>query len=450
MFMVKSEYANIMNLVKVRIISNRKGILWFCGVAAFMFLFSLAGTVSGIINSEGIQFFNVTDFSNTFFFGLIIAFIICMFLYKQTNDNLSMFPQTNNSRFISSQIMNYAIVFFVGLVSLVIYLLYYGVIKLLSAFKENVYLALSFDMGFIIGGFFVFIAYSFLVVALIELAGAILRKWTYYAGAVFMVLVILATTNIGTVAEYAPKTLAFLIREPSVGLFLAKAAALWLAIVAISLVINRFTVYYKTQNTIKKKNVFIVGIVISTVLLLGVSLLAYSDSSQSVSNGIEYTDDAQSIEMFVHDFFAEASEIRIDVSHLPKGSNIKLEGENIDIIAEGTTVVMRNRTQPTYVSGTDALNDLQGNTIVVKFRPPFYHVNGIELYGYAFPHMTAYLENDTLHLDYSIEEAHVVVLRIWGIARQFESFRDKGLVKATSLGYSSGGSMNANILISVE
>jgi len=77
-------------------------------------------------------------------------------------------------------------------------------------------------------------------------------------------------------------------------------------------------------------------------------------------------------------------------------------------------------------------------------------VNGVDLFGYANPQMTAYLDDDTLYIDYSVGEAHVVIIPVWSFARQFENFKDKGLFKATPLGYSSGGSMNANIYISVE
>ena len=71
MFMVKGEYANIKNLVKVKIKTRRKNITGLFVTTAFMSLGSLAVTVFGIMNHAGVLHYNVTDFSSAFFFGVI-------------------------------------------------------------------------------------------------------------------------------------------------------------------------------------------------------------------------------------------------------------------------------------------------------------------------------------------------------------------------------------------
>ena len=448
MFMVKSEYVNIKNLVKVKIKIQGKGLMWFCVAAAFIVLFNIINTVGAILYDDGIRHYSIMDFTAASFFGLIIAFTIFMFMYRQANNNLSVFPQTNNSRFISSLIVKYALAVCVGVVSLVMYLLCYLAIKLLSVFKENVYLAFNFDASFIVAGFFVFIAYSFLAVAAIELIGTIFRKWTYYAAAVFVALTFLAIYNIETAGSLITKALSFLWREPSIGLFMIKAAALWLAIVALSLVINRFTMYYKSQNMKNNKGAAAVAIVIATMFIFGgtLGMMSYTNNSQVVS-------EVQPVEGPVQDFYAGAQETRIDVSHLPKGTDININGENIDIIAvEPTmiTMVTISGNSLAYVTGTQDLNNLDGDTIVILFHPPNYYVDGVEFFGYAKPQMTAYLEGDTLHIGYSYQDAQVVILPVWDIARQFDCFRGKGLVKTNPPGYDHIGSMGANIHIYVE
>ena len=417
-----------------------------------MFFGSLAMTIAGIVSSggEGIRFYQVTDYSTSFFFGMIIAYIIIMFLYRRTNDKLSVFPQTNTARFITSQAVNCIVAVWVGLSTLVMYLLYYGAVKILSLFYGSVYFALDFSIGFITAGFITFLLYGFLIVAMIDLIGVILRKWTYYAAIAFTALIALAVINIMTVVEYAPKVLAFLVKEPSFALFTLKTMLLLFVITAISLVINHFTVYHKNQNSANKKYTVIICVAIAAVIMFGIPAMMIYKTSDSGSTWV--TSEESSVDEIVRDYFAEGQEIRIDVSHLPRGSRIKLEtkGKNIAVIATGGAFIYGQNDFTAYLSGTDALDNIQGDTIVIAFRPPFYNVNGFELAEFANPRITAHLEGGTLYIEYVIDDAHVVIMPIWSIAGQFDIFKDKNLVSENPIGFSSGGNSNASIFIRVE
>ena len=451
MFMVKGECANIVKLLKVKIWFTGKNFIIFPIIAALMFLSSLAMTIAGVIHSggEGVNFYQVTDYSSTFVFGLIIAYIVMMFMYRYSNDKLSVFPQTNNARFITTQAVNYIIAVWVGLTILTMYLLYYGAIKILSIFYDSVRFAINFNVGFIVAGFITFILYSFIIVAVIDLIGVILRKWTYYAAAVFTALIALAVVNIMTVIEYAPKALAFLVKEPSFGLFAVKALALWLAIVAVSLAINHFTVYYKKQSKSNTKIVVVICVAIALVIALGIPLVLLN-SINSGGAGFNVVE-TESVEERVHNFFDGAEEIRIDISHLARGSRINLEaGDGISVIATGGAFIYGQNSFTAYLSGTEALENIQNDTLVVSFRPPFHHVNNFELTKFANPRVSVNFDGNTLNIEYMIDDAHVVIIPIWGIAGQFEVFRDRGFVSGNPLGFSSGGNSNANIFLWVE
>jgi len=454
MFMVKGEYTNIINLLKVKLRTNSKNFIWFPIIAALMFFGSLANTITGILynGGEGIKFYQVTDYSTSFFLGMVFAYIIIMFLYRRINDRLSVFPQANTARFITSQAVNYIVVVWVGLSTLVLYLLYYGVVKIFSLFYGSVYFAFDFSIGFIAAGFFTFLLYGFLIVAVIDLIGVILRKWTYYAAIAFTALIALAVTNIMIVVEYAPKVLAFLVKEPSFGLFTLKAILLWLAVTTISIVINYFTVYHKSQNSITKKYTVIICVVIAAVIMIGIPMVMFYSTTKSSGDSAWITTEEFSVDEIVLDYFARGHEIRIDVSHLSSGSSIRLEpiGENLSVIAEGGAFIYGQNRFTAYLSGTDALDNIQGDTIVIAFRPPFYNVNGFELAEFANPRITAHLEGGTLYIEYVIDDAHVVIMPIWSIAGQFDIFKDKNLVSENPIGFSSSGNSSANIFIRVE
>jgi len=445
MFMVKEEYANIKNLLRVRLSTQARSFFWLFIVVAVFMVGSGATAIFGVLeNIDGFKNFSVADFSVSFFGGVLIGFTIVMFLYRQTNAKLSVFPQTNNSRFISSVIVNYVIAIIGTFAVLVMYLVNLGIINLLTAFRDNIHLALNIDIGFIIAGFFVYLAYIFLIIAVLELVGTILRKWTYYAAIAFIALFSLAVINILRVIEYAPKVLAFLISEPSLPLFFLKAFGLWLVITVAALVINRFTVYGKSPTKASKGVVIacvVIAAVISVVAPAVVLFNRASGGSVSVSEIEAITDPVNT---------AEFDAIRIDVSHLPRGSRIIISGENLVIPDDNGAISSWNWNTDAVVHGTESLAEIQGDTLIVQFRPPAYIVNGIEILHYTNPQVTAHLDGNTLYIDYTRDSASVVFMPIWGMVRQFDTFKDKGVLSAHSFGFSSGWWGSTNINISVE
>jgi len=324
------------------------------------------------------------------------------------------------------------------------YLLHLGVIKTLSAFTDNIYFALNINIGFIFVGFFVYIAYIFLIIATIELAGAALRKWTYYAAVAFTAIWALSIVNVVSVIEYTPKVLAFLINEPSLVLFFIKATALWLILTVTALIINRFTIYHKSQNKAAKKGVVIICVLVAAmILIVGTGVIMFT-----VTPAVRGSSMVEDVTHLVESRYVGLDEIRIDVSHLPKDSGINIKGTNIAIPSE-TGEVAYNSTDA-VVDRAEMLNNLQGDTIVILLVPPSLRVNGIEISSYANPRLTAYLDGNTLFLDYNLDEANAVIMPIWGIVRQFDCYKDKGILSTHLFGYSSGGNTSARIIINVE
>ena len=449
MFMVKDEISNIKSLVRVKMKTNRKNLLWFLAIAAFMYLSSLAAAIYVILRDDGIRHYSSQDYSVSFFFGLVIAYVIIMILYRRNADYLAVFPQTNTSRFVSSQIISYLMAVFVGLAALILHLICYSVIEIISLSVENVYIALGFDLGFIITGFLSYLAYCFLLIAAIDLVGAALRKWGYYAVAVLLAIVALAFVDMAAFSSVMLKGLSLLISEESFGWFMVKAAGLWLVITAVSLVINKFTIYHKSSKAFSNSKTVIVCIAAALVSMLVVGIILFSAATQSFDSHTNASME-QRVDDYFSDFYAGSEEIRIDVSHLPKGSSIKIEAENIGIIAEGAAVITGSAASSAFLGGVSALDDIQGDTVVIRFRPPFFHVNGVDLTGYANAQITASLVGDTIYMKYSIDDACVVILPVWSFAGQFSGYREKGLVSQNTLGFSSGGTMNANVHIDVE
>lgn len=456
MFMVKGECENIMKLLRVKIKTEYKDLKWYLAIMAGVFVITIAPAVVSILQggTPGMNFHNMTDFTTFFFFAMIIGLLIIMFLYRWANNALSVFPQTNTSRFVASEAAGYLMTTFALIVVFVMYLLQYCTILIISGFREDVFFALEFDIGFVVVGFIAYIMYFYLMIAVIGLVGAILRKWTYYAALAFATVIALGVANFNATVELLPRLFGFLVHEPSFGLFMLKAMGLWLVIAALSFVINRYTVYYKSQDMTITKKVVITGIsIVAVIVSLSVVIFPYTTDTTVFSAMLELEVDREEhdADRFIRDFFAGAEEIRIDISHLTRGSNIILTTEGIaDDGTAGGYFVITGRAWRAFVGGLDALHDIQGDTLVIRFRPPFYERNGIELMHFANPRLTAELDGSNLHLVYEYDTVHVVTIPVWGIARQFEMFRDRGVVSEFWLMQTGGGNMSANIHISVE
>ena len=445
MFMVKDEYANIKNLLWIRIKTQAMSFKGVCILLALFIFVPFGGTIWGIVQSDTIRFYNTTDFSITILFGIAARSFIQMLTYKSTNDKLSVYPQTNNSRFISSLFYNFVEVFVFASIVLAIYLFQYGIIWLMTVFVDNVHLALDFDLSLVVVGFFVHIAYSLLIVMIIELVGVVLRKWTYYAIVVFVAILSLMIANFNTVIGNVLHVLAFLTREPSLIIFFLKVIALLLVITTIAVVINRYTVYYKNHGRTLNKDAVIGCTAVTLVIMMVVNFRLFNMTTIEqghviITEGAVWPAD---------DFFAEFEEVRIDISHLPNGSNIEVRVENRGVLVDAAGSRFFSDT-PVTISGVESLQNIQGDTLILSYRPPFLQVNGIMLSDFANSQLIAYLEGNVLFVDSVTDNAQVVILPIWNIARQFELFRDRDIFRASLIGFSGGGDIAANVWLRVE
>ncbi|MDR2571018.1 MAG: hypothetical protein LBD23_12135 [Oscillospiraceae bacterium] len=453
MFFSKDEYTNIKKLTMTRFICNKRYIVTFLIIMALILTVSLLSTIISVSqSSDTVQYHNTMDFSSFFLFGMILGYLVnSIFTYRSTNAKLSVFPQSNNSRFISALLYTYVFVIILATVLVTMYLIQYGIVKLISFFVSNLYFALDFDIGFIIAGFFAYLAYSFLVIAVIEFIGTILRKWTYYAVAAFVTFFAIFIMNFRVIIDKLSNIFSFLGSEPSLVLFFLKAIGLWLVITLVSLVINYFTVYYKFQDRGEKKRLILICTAIVVAITVLASYIPIFNFIPSSGDNIHVADTNDIITERLNNYYFEAETIRIDVSHLPNGSNINVEGENTYITASGMATVFSHSDYLAYVSGEDSLNSLQGDTLVLNLIPPWFYVNGIDIFAYANPQINAYLEGNTLFIDYTYDDVQVVIMPIWGIIRQFDIFKDKNLFTThIGIGYNMGGSRSANIYIEVE
>ena len=447
MFMVRDEFMNIKNLLKVRIKTQSRYFIWLFIIAALLLLSTLIGTILHIIHNTGyVSFHTVADHSNTFLLALVFGYLFGITTYRNTNDKLSVYPQTNNSRYISWLLTNYILVVVIALIALLRYLLQLGVLSIFLVFTDSIHFALNIDFEFIIAGFLVYLVYCFLIVALFELIGAILRKWRYFAAMALAAVLSLMLTNIAAVIEYAPKALAFLIKEPSLIVFLLKAAGAWIVLTAAALVLNRYTVYHKSQSQAAKRGFIAVYIIIAVVIIVVVPIILITVPVEGSSSGPEET---VYIEEAIEGTYPGADEIRIDVSHLPEGSRVDIKGDNIRVYAEGEYTEYAQDFTNVSISVADSMQFIKGDTLIIKYYRPTYTAYGIDSMQFANPQVTAYLEGSTLYIDYTIDNTQIIIMPIWSIAGQFERYQGRSVLPPDSFWHSEEIG-NASIYITTD
>jgi hypothetical protein len=450
--MVKEEYANIKNLLKLRLKLNIKGFVWLLVILSLIIFVPFSESVVRILRGDGIIFYNMADFSIALLIFVGGGFFVQTLMYKGQNDALSVFPQTNNSRFVSSLLCNFIVAF--GLVGFVlaVFLVRHFVILLLGVFVDNLYFALDFSVGLMVVGFFVYVIYSLLLVSFFELVGVILRKWTYYAIVAFTAALSLILANMNTVVESLPYVFGFLTGESSVILFFAKAIVILLAINALSFFINNKTVYYKNHGSGLNKLVVIgcvavtvaVTVILPLILFNGALTLEVTSETQAFSGPRAIAAERSG---YVH---RDVHEVRIDISHLPNGSNINVSVEDRDISVDVVASMFISNRAPVSITGYEDLQSVYGDTLVIVFFPPLFEINGFRLTDFTSPQFIAYLDGNTLFVDAVMDDVQAVFLPVWGIARQFDVFRDRNIFREPMLGFSGGGNITTNAWVRVE
>jgi hypothetical protein len=420
-----------------------------------MLLSSLVGTISSILeNIHAMHFYVVSDNSVLALICMVFGFTIGSIMYRSTNAKLSVFPQTNNSRLVSWLLLNYSVAITIALVLLIIYFVNYGVIMLMSVFIDGIHLALNVDFGFVVAGFFVYLMYSFLIIAVIKLIGAVIRKWSYYAIVTFIALFAFMIVNIVRVIEYIPIVLSFLIAEPSLILFFLKAIGLWLVLTAVTLVLNHFTIYHKSQNQTLKKRVTIACIIIAVVVTIVTPIIlrfSVTIIDNTTNTGMVSIDGDWNTDPFYSESnFNRIEEIRIDVSHLHNRIKINLNDESIDRMNLDPSRIFSSHDGMVYISGFESVESVNGNTLVIRYNQPWYIVNGIEIFHFGNPRVRVYLRDDTLFINYTFDKSTAMILPVWGMVRQFDIFKDKGVLTGHAIGTSGGGDTSVSIFIDIE
>ena len=459
----KDELKNSWKLARLKLRSEfSRGVRYLGIILGVLLLLSL---ISGVIwlftpNSTP-EFYSFMDMSFWLPFGVVIGLIIVAAGYVNNNKSYEVYPQTNTSRFLSTQVLYYAFVVFIAAALLVIYLIQYAVAAPIALGQENTTLPYVFDPVFLIAGLLVLIVGLSLAVAHISLVAALIRKFKIYAIAAFVVMLAVLYARGEYSLGLVSTVFSFLGSESSVILFLIKGIVLWAGLFTLTYVINRHTVYYRSVAPSKN---FITQIVATSVVVAlitgGTTLLAKPVTLNQLLGG-GGSNLGWMVEYQCEEF---------DISDLPNGSSIRIvTSGNIAIPGASnssnvigtyqddyqTTVYFEDGTSQTFPSHYLQVgcffdpNSVNGNKLVVWYNPPVIYTATQVMINPANARLEARLEGTTLYLDYTYDKnVKLVFVPTWTFMGQFDYFIGKDVFQETL--FQSRGEVGGSAYIEVR
>lgn len=439
MFVANNELKNAIQLTKIKLYNTKKSLIYSLLFVLFIILSNLIPTLFYIFKqADGIMDYIIQDYSIPFAIGFLIGIVVVTCGDKTNNQLYSVFPQTNTSRFLSSQALYYIYILCFAILSLFMYLIQYTIFAVIARLYKNMVLVYQFHWSFVLAGFFVLIVYLAIITAIITLIATLIRKFRIYGILSFAFLGVLILTNMVKTIEFSKRALGFLIFEKNPALFVLKGIIIWAVLFFISLIINKLTIYYKSN--IKISRAVIAGIVVVGVLAIGVAPLLLFDN-MTISSTTHATE--QNI--------PNINEILIDTSEIPPGSEINIvTTENIVDDTNQSEIFYGDNIDRMHLSyDENALSSFSGQKILIHYDFPSYMRDDYELTRFSNPKFSAHLNGNTIYLDYSYDKnIKAIFIPVWSFMWQFDGYKGKDIFKEFA-GSSSGGG-EGYVLINVE
>ena len=429
MFMEKTGMRNTARLIRIKLKNTKRSRLALCIIALLVLCSNLAAALNNIFTQEdGVTASRLQDMAVLFAIGVLVGIAVKACVYRTQNQLYSVFPQTNTSRFLSNQVIDYILILYMAVALLLIYLVEYAVVAVIAIFKSNVKIVYNFNLGFLVSGFFVLIMYAAIIMAAITLVAVLVRKFRIYAILGFGAVVALIIMLMPMAVELYGKVLGFLIFESDLAMFFLKGIALWLVMFASSFLINKHTVYYGSGGSLS-----IVGIVaiiaVGIAALIVMPLMLLRSVNAENENDIIYVGPIRE-EVPPYD----RERIVLDASGLPPGATI-------DILAPNLTVLDFNG-GVYYSGGALSMNmylyfdmerfyeDFKDGKIVIEYQFPMPVVDYYVISPLVAPEFSARLEGNVLHLDYSYEKnVKAMFIPVWSFMWQFGAFKGRDIFK---------------------
>jgi hypothetical protein len=462
MLVAKSELINAGKLTRVKL-SNTKhsGLTIALFIVLVIYLINFLPNFIGLFQeTDSLTTYYWQNYSLPFAIGVLVAIIVHNCVYRTTNQNFSVYPQTNTSRFLADQTIQHFWILAGLMLSTLLSVLQYAVIALLAHGRPNMHFVYSFDPLFVLAGLVVVTLYSAIIAECLTLIATLLHKFRLFAVIFLVALAAFSLANSQTSLYALSKLFAYLIYEHSVGWFIIKGLMTWAALLLLTIVINKYTVYeHRSSQPAKSVVVGIAVAVACTLTLIIVGCVAFRMiPGAGTGIGIAQEMTAEKLAELPAPM-PEQEQIEIDISGLAQGSaidvvtsgnirNIRDAGEIISISKRDNHIVFlgfedgrRVEIPLEYLifAYDTQLDHIHGDKLLLSYQHPFFVDRSEYISPLIHPQFTADLIGSTLYLHYTYDKnVKALYVPMWSCMWQFAYFQGNHLYnEAFAFSYSS-------------
>lgn len=340
--------------------------------------------------TEYAQILNFQDFSFTILFAsFVYASLVFAFLSFKINSTGIIFPQTNNSRFVKDLFISTLFLMILIITHILASLLNYGIGLSLTFLNPNTYVISPFSIKEILLSTLVILLYSVLIFSVGILLGSLLRKFKFYCLIIPAVFGLLLTTNFHGTISLITNVITFYTLESSLLIFAVKIIITAVVLTFVGYLINNKTPY---ENNVKySKKLTIISAV--GVLLVTFALYIPLGSLSFFFDSFGETD---------LPYVGNSDVIKIDVSHLEEGTTLNIVTTGIS----NNDNYMANE----MVGDFEDTIEVSGNNLSIIYNYSSSDVDGkLDVSQYLGESLEAYLEGDTLYLNYQATPGVVLI-----------------------------------------
>lgn len=400
MFMGKSELDNMKKLLKIRR-RDCIGIYMTGSLLCMSFLTSIFDMIKSVFTYQSEpNLISAIPYSNWALFYTIVACVYYTFQYSEFSERHQIYPQTNSTRFLAFELYLFYIHIFTQALALGFNLLQYLVFFILGQRKGNLAFAYTLNPVFIITGFFTYMLYGFILISLIILISALVRKFRWWTLIVYigLFLILWFTKDIGVVKSVVK----FYLQESSVTLFFIKAILTWMILELLNHILNSYT---SASLATRFNNV---QIIIASVILF----------SFLISNLVTYLKTTQD--------FPEYSFSSKEINTSQDKPYCTLNAGNIPTEATLKTCIDYRQISHYELQYGKSYYNSSVDKIMVYFIPEKDLFNDIDITAYTNPRLEISLQNKKLNIKV-IKNKNVKVLSLYPYftLMHFDCFKDK-------------------------
>ena len=432
-----SELQNAFLLFRIRLRDAGRGIAFVLIGMAALVIFDLVRNLMRIAESfGGYVSYHLPDYS--VFLLILTPLAIAYTCWQEATGKSSIYPQTSTSRFMSTLMLSFFLVFLALVSALVLYGLLYVIILLLGLWNSSIILAYSFPIGFLLQGFIAAFVFLGMVTIAIVSVSFLVRSFRAYAAVPILGLTLLGVLHAlymlpRLIADFAPVAALLSSGEDLVRSIIAPATLSSFLITCLAVSAIMLLVIFLVRLLIKRDRssesiswmlaiVYVPWILIMfTVGFVTYSYPATMQMPPRFSSGV-YPLEAQSIEAQIPKsgglYLDLAGEHREGRSWVATVVAIETDGVNVDVSDVEASVswqddgsIFGRRHGNPLPEPQPGLEDVR-----VDYVPPSFDFTSRALFNVAQPEIDMSIEENRLTIRHTITgEAEVLHMPIWSM-----------------------------------